>query len=139
MGIFDDFKALRDRPKHQHSRASQPVTEEMLANYTAVRAFLYGEWFGASLMVASYTLMMALTLGPRLPPRITLPVSLAVFALGTFILLRNRTYYNRLDFRWAPRWHGVALWFGMSGALFWAMVALLAILAAFGVNVGPRA
>lgn len=124
------------RPALQRSRASQPVSDETLANYTAARAFLYGEWFGACVMVASYTLMLLLTWGHHVRPTITLPVCLGTLALGAFILVRNRIYYGRLGFPWAPKWHGVAGWLGLSAVLFWLLVALLVVLTAFGYGIG---
>ncbi|MHB8633164.1 MAG: hypothetical protein ACYDBQ_04225 [Thermoplasmatota archaeon] len=125
------------RVRLQRSRAMQPVSDETLATYTAARAFLFGEWFGATLMVASYTLLYAFTLGARLKPLVTLPVCLGLLVLGAAAFLRSRTIYLRLDFAWARRWHAAAGLVAGSAAFFWSLFAFLEVLAFYGVRVGP--
>ena len=122
----------------QRSREGQPVTEEMRANYTAVRAFLYGEWFGACLMVASFTLLYLFAFAtPNVPLPWVLGSCGVLLAVGSFVFLRNRAYYERLEFPWAKRWHIGALVTAGAGAIFWILLGLLLVLAKFGVDVGP--
>lgn len=128
---------MDDAPTMQKSRAGQPVTDEMRANYTAVRAFLYGEWFGACLAVASFTLLYLFAFAtPGVPSSWTLAACLGLLAVGAFIYLRNRAYYERLGFPWAKRWHIAALVVAGSAAIFWLLFGLLTILAAMGIDVG---
>lgn len=123
----------------QRSRANQAVSDDTVAAYTAARAFLMGEWFGACVVVASFTLLYAFILGARMAPVVAIPVCAVLSALGGFVFWRNRTYYSRLDFPWAMRWHVTALVVAGAGAIFWLLFVLLSVLAAFGVNVGPAA
>ena len=67
MGFLKDFGS-RNHPERramQKARAGMAVSEETVAAYTAARGFLMAEWFGASLMVASFTLLYLLTFGSR--------------------------------------------------------------------------
>ena len=125
--------------KQQRSRAHQAVPEETVAAYTAARAFLLGEWFGASLGVASFTLLYLFTFArPDVAPRVAVATCLAMLAVAGFAFLRNRAYYERLGFRWAPRWHVAALVVAGSAAVFWLLFALLLVLSWRGVELMPR-
>jgi hypothetical protein len=53
------------------------------------------------------------------------------------VYLRNRGYYQRLEFPWAKRWHIAALVVAGAGAVFWLLFLLLGLLTGFGVDVGP--
>jgi vacuolar-type H+-ATPase subunit I/STV1 len=122
----------------QRSRAAQSVPEETVAAYTAARAFLMGEWFGASLSVASITLLYAFAgAAPEVPASWAIGSSLALLALGAFAYLRNRAYYERLGFPWARRWHNAALVVAGTGAIFWLLFGLLVLLASRGFEVIP--
>lgn len=122
----------------QRSRAAQPVTDELLANYSAARAFLFGEWFGAALAVASFTLLYLFGFAaPNVSATSALVVCLALLALAGFIFGRNWVYYERLGFHWARRWHLGALVVAGSAAIFWFLFGLLTLLSALGIDVGP--
>lgn len=128
----------RDRPpRMQKSRQGMSVSEETVAAYTAARAFLMGEWFGATLMVASFTLLYLFAfVAQRSPPLpVVLGVCLAMFLGGAFIFWRNHEYYVRLGFHWAKRWDTTAIVVAGAGAIFWLLFGLLALLSAFGVDV----
>lgn len=157
MGWIDRFGS-RNHPttvarkrSMQRSREGMAVTPEMLANYGAARAFILGEWFGASLMVASFALLYLLVqrcpvrlvdgacptslVGP--PGGVTIAVSLGVFAVGTLAYWRSRRYYLGLDYPWARRWHAGATVVAGSAAVFWFLFALLEVLTLLGVQVLP--
>ena len=115
------------------------VDEDTLANYTAARAFLYGEWFGASVCVASVTLLYVFAFArPDVPAWTAIAVCLCMLAVGGFAFLRNRAYYERLGFPWANRWHQAAFVVAGSGGFFWLLFAFLSFLAWRGIAVGPR-
>lgn len=131
---------MSDERTMQRSREGQPVTEETRANYTAVRAFLFGEWFGACLAVASFTLLYLFGFAaPQVPTSTVLGACLGLLAVGAFIYLRNCGYYERLGFPWAKRWHIAALVVAGSAAIFWFLFGMLTLLAALGIDVGPPA
>ncbi len=131
---------MSDERTMQRSREGQAVSEETRANYTAVRAFLFGEWFGACLAVASFTLLYLFGFAaPQVPTSTVMAACLGLLVVGAFIYLRNRGYYERLGFPWAKRWHIGALVVAGSAAIFWLMFGLLTLLAALGIDVGPPA
>jgi hypothetical protein len=139
MGFLRDFGS-RNHPKTrevQKARAGMAVSDETVAKYTAARGFLMAEWFGASLMVVSFTLLYLLTFGTTAKPLTTLAVCIAILALGSYVFLTNHGYYRRLDFPWAKRWDNGAIVLAGSGAVFWLLFALLEVLTFFGVRVGP--
>ncbi len=154
MGLLQRFGS-RNHPetkarkvRAQKARAGMAVTEETVAKYTAARGFLYGEWFGASLMAASIALVYLLagcpkgaaascTTGSGVSPTWAIGSSLVVFALGAWVFLSNHRYYKRLDFPWAKRWDTAAIVLGGSGAIFWLLFGLLVFLARLGVRVSP--
>lgn len=126
------------RGSRQRSRLHQGVPEDTVAAYAAARAFLLGEWFGASLAVASFTLLYLFGFVARdLDARIGLAACLALLALGAVVYLRSRAYYLRVGFDYAPRWHVGALLVAGAAGIFWLLFAFLAALAYFGFPVAP--
>src|SRR5688572_17995986 len=98
------------RSSRKRSGGTDPVVDETVAAYSAARAFLLGEWFGASLAVASFTLLYLFTFAVRgVSVPLELGVCLVLLVLGAVIYLRSRTYYQRVGFDYAPRWHGAAV------------------------------
>lgn len=109
-----------------------------MAAYSAARAFLLGEWFGASLAVASFTLLYLFAFAGRggsMGPGLI--ACLLLLVLGAAIYLRSRTYYLRVGFDYAPRWHVAALVVAGAAAVFWVLFAFLAVLAYLGFPVAP--
>lgn len=142
--------ATKERKRRmQKAREGMAVTEETVAAYTAARAFILGEWFGASLMVASFTLLFLL--GPHCPTKdkcapsevvgapvgVTLGVCLILLLGGAFIFWKNHAYYVRLGFLWAKRWDNGAIVMAGAGAVFWLLFAVLEVLTLLRVRVLP--
>ena len=127
------------RPVRKRSRFGQEVPADTVALYSAARAFLLGEWFGGALMVASFTLLYLFAFAPSrsggLGPAVA--ACLAILALGTAIYLRSRTYYRRIGFDYAPKWHRAAVLLAGAAGIFWLLFALLAVLTWLGVPVLP--
>ncbi len=120
----------------QKSRANQPVTDEQLATYRAARAFLQAEWFGAILMVASFTQLYVFILGPYgVSTRTALIIGAVMLALGAWIFWSSRKVYLSLDFPWARRWEVVASVFAATGVVFWGLFLLAAFLVWRGVEI----
>lgn len=111
------------------------VTDEQLATYTAARAFLFGEWVGAILMVASFTQLFFLGLRSDEAATWSLILGLAMLALGGFMFWRNRTYFLRLGVDWRRRWEVTAIIVAGSGVVFWLLFGLLSLLTALGVPI----
>ncbi len=129
----------RKRAPMQKSRANQPVTDEQLATYRAARAFLQAEWFGAILMVVSFTQLYVFALGPyAVSTRAALIAGAIMLAIGAWIFWSSRTYYLRLDFPWARRWEVVATVFAATGVVFWGLFLLAACLVWRGVEILPQ-
>src|SRR5438477_2725643 len=103
----------------QKARAGMAVSEETVASYTAARGFLLAEWFGASVMVASFTLLYLLTFGSQASTRTTLIVCALLFAGGAYVFWTNHRNYTRVGFLWAKRWDNGAIVVAGSGAVFW--------------------
>jgi len=123
----------------KRSRFGQRVPDETVAAYGAARAFLLGEWFGATLMVASFTLLYLFAFAPGRPNfTVALAACLALLVLGTAVYLRSRAYYGRIGFDYAPRWHRATIVVAGSAGVFWLLFALLAALTFVGVPVLPR-
>lgn len=106
-----------------------------VATYSAARGFLAAEWLGASLMVASFTLLYLLAFGAHASPAATYAVCLALLGVGTAVFLRSRTYYARMGTNIAPRSHGVAAVVAGSAGIFWLLFLLLLALAWLGVAI----
>jgi hypothetical protein len=122
----------------KRSGGTSQVPDDTVAAYAAARAFLLGEWFGAALMVASFTLLYLFTFaGVGVSVVTELLVCLALLALGTVIYLRSRMYYGRVGFDYAPRWHNAAVVIAGSAGIFWFLLAFLVVLTMFGVEVLP--
>lgn len=138
FGSRNHPKTVERKARMQKARAGMQATPELLANYTAVRAFLYGEWFGALACCASVALvyMFASPSSTAQPPW-SLLVPLAVFAIGVYVYWRNRVYYERLGFPWAKRWHHAALILAGSGVIFWLLFGALYWMATQGIPVMP--
>ncbi|HUR62604.1 MAG TPA: hypothetical protein VM286_09610 [Candidatus Thermoplasmatota archaeon] len=140
MGLLKDFGS-RNHPRTrgmQKARAGMAVSEETVAQYTAARGFLMAEWFGASVMVASFTLLYLLTFGSRATTRTILAVCLAILLLGAYVFWTNHRNYTRVGFLWAKRWDNGAIVTAGSAVIFWFLFAMLEVLTLFGVSVGPK-
>jgi len=126
------------KARMQKARAGMAVSEETVAAYTAARGFLFGEWFGASLMCASVTLLYMFA-SPRSSASgaAALVSCLALMAVGSYAYLTNHIYYKRLDFPWAKRWDTGAILVAGTGAVFWLLFAVLEVLVKLGVTVLP--
>jgi hypothetical protein len=120
----------------KRSRLNMAVSDETLALYSAARGFLLAEWFGALLLVASFTLLYLLyAQGHDL--RVVLGVSLGCLVLGTWIFWRSRRVYQGLSFNYSPRLHTLAGVTAASGAIFWLLFAVLLVLTYAKVPVLP--
>jgi len=145
MGWIKDFgsrnhpRTLARKERRRKAIAAMRISDEEVATYGAARAFLLGEWFGASLMDASVVLLYLLAAPGRgaTSGGTALGVSLATLALGTAAFWSSRRYYGRLDFPWAPRWHTAALVVAGAAGIFWLLFALLEALALGGVRILP--
>ncbi len=126
--------AARRGAARKRSGATLP-TDEAVAQFSAARAFLAGEWFGATLMVASFTLLYLLAFGAEASPGLTYGVCGALLAVGTLAFFRSRAYYRRIGFDVAPRLHGVAAVVAGSAGIFWLLFLLLVALAWMGVAI----
>ncbi|MEA3142685.1 MAG: hypothetical protein QOG31_9 [Thermoplasmata archaeon] len=138
MGFLRDFGS-RNHPKAQmqKARAGMSVSPETVAAYTAARGFLMAEWLGASLMVASFTLLYLLTFGSRASVRATLVACGLMFVAGTYVFWTNHRNYTRVGFLWAKRWDNGAIVTAGAGVVFWLLFAMLEALAFLGVSVLP--
>lgn len=121
-----------DAPTRQRSGSTAPSDED-IATYSAARGFLVAEWFGATLMVASFTLLYLFAFGARIEARVTYAVCIALLVVGTAVFLRSRKYYERVGADIAPRSHGVAAVVAGSAGIFWLLFLLLIVLALLGV------
>jgi hypothetical protein len=121
----------------KRSGGNLQVPGETVAAYSAARAFLLGEWFGASLAVASFTLLYLFTFAGTARTGVGLAACLGLLALGAWAYLRSRAYYRRVGFDYAPRWHAAALVVAGAAGIFWLLFALLAALTWLGVPVLP--
>lgn len=122
-----------DGPTRQRSRLAQPISDTDIATYAAGRAFLAGEWFGATLMVASFTFLYVLDFGTQASIATIYAICAGSLALGTLAFLRSRTYYERLGADLAPRLHVIAAVVAGSAGIFWLLFVLLVTLAWLGV------
>jgi hypothetical protein len=124
--------------RRKRSGGTSQVPEDTVAAYSAARAFLLGEWFGASLMVASFTLLYLFAFAPGRSYVPGLVACLGILGVGTWAYLRSRTYYQRVGFDYAPRWHRATIIVAGSAGVFWLLFAFLAALTWFGVAVLPN-
>lgn len=116
----------------------QSVDDETLAKYTAARAFLFAEWIGALMMVASFTVLYWLILArSELGGPGVLALSIALLILGTVLYWRNRTIYYSLDFPFRKRLEVVATVLAGSAGIFWLLFVILAVLVWRGVPILP--
>jgi hypothetical protein len=122
----------------QKARAGMAVSEETVAAYTAARGFLMAEWFGASLMVASFTLLYLLTFGSPASPGATLAVCALLLVGGAYVFWTNHRNYTRVGFLWAKRWDNGAIVVAGAGVVFWLLFAVLEVLTLLGVAVAPK-
>jgi hypothetical protein len=113
------------------------VPDETVAAYGAARAFLLGEWFGATLAVASFTLLYLFTFAGHARTGAGLAACLALLAVGAWAYLRSRAYYQRVGFDYAPKWHVAALVVAGAAGIFWLLFAFLVALTWLGVPVLP--
>lgn len=121
-------------PDRKRARWSQD-DDAAVAAYSAARAFLVGEWFGASLLVASFTLLYLLAFGAHATPTVTYAVCGGLLLLGAVVYLRSRVYYERIGYDAAPRLHTLALVVAGSAGIFWLLFAVLVLLAWAGIPI----
>lgn len=117
--------------------AGGDVPADTVALYSAARGFLLGEWFGASLSVASFTLLYMFAFAGTGPIAAGLVACVVLLVLGSALYLRCRTYYLRIGFDYAPRWHVGALVVAGAAGIFWLLFAFLVALTLFGYPVLP--
>lgn len=122
----------------KRARLTAEVPDEVVAKYTMARAFLLGEWFGASLMVASFALLYFLAFGSDAATTVTYAVCMTALALGTWAYFSGRRYYERTGFPYAQKWHAAAAVTAGSAGIFWLLFVLLVILAWFGITLLPE-
>lgn len=127
---------MAKRREMQKARAGMSVSDETVALYGAARAFLIGEWFGALVMLASFTLLYLLYAATNWTGKSILIACVGLMAVGSLAYLRSRSYYTRMDFHYAPKAHVGALLVAGSAAIFWLLFGLLELLVALGVEVG---
>lgn len=120
----------------KRSRLNMAVPDDTLAKYTLARGFLIGEWLGALLIVASFTLLYVLY-AEGYDPAVVLGISLALGLVGAAAFWRSRRVYRGLDFNYAPKWEVVANLVAASGAIFWLLFGILLALFAAGIPVLP--
>ena len=125
------------RGGRKRSRLIGDVPEDTIAAYSAARGFLLGEWFGASLAVASFTLLYLFAFAGRGPVDAGLVSCIVLLVLGAALYLRSRAYYLRIGFDYAPRWHLGALVVAGAAGIFWLLFAFLTALTFFGFPVLP--
>jgi hypothetical protein len=119
-------------PARKRSGGTAPSDLDV-ATYSAARGFLAAEWFGATLMVSSFTLLYLLSFGAHAEPKVTYTVCLGLLVLGTFVYFRSRAYYARVGADIAPRSHAIAAVVAGSAGIFWLLFLLLIVLAWLGV------
>ena len=125
-----------ERAARKRSRLNMTVPDDTIAKYTMARGFLIGEWIGALLIVASFTLLYVLYAQGH-DARFALTISLVTGIIGTIAFWRSRKIYRSLDFPYAPKWEAVANVTAASGAIFWMLFATLMILTYAGIQVLP--
>lgn len=123
------------RAGRKRAHWGQDIPDADVATYSAARAFLVGEWFGASLLVASFTLLYLLAFGAHAAPVVTYSVCGGLLALGAIVYLRSRTYYQRIGFDAAPKLHVGALVVAGSAGIFWLLFLVLVVLAWAGIPI----
>jgi hypothetical protein len=127
----------RGRRARKRSGGHLQVPEDTVAAYGAARAFLLGEWFGASLAVASFTLLYLFAFAGTARTGVGLAACLALLLVGSWSYLRSRAYYQRVGFDYAPKWHAAALVVAGAAGIFWLLFTLLAVLTWLGIPVLP--
>lgn len=108
-------------------------TDDDVATYSAARGFLVAEWFGALLMVASFTFLYVLPFAAGAGLGGTYATCALLLTIGSAIFLRSRRYYQRVGVDVAPRTHAIAAVVAGSAGIFWLLFALLFVLALLGV------
>ncbi|MEK6976060.1 MAG: hypothetical protein AABY18_06930 [Candidatus Thermoplasmatota archaeon] len=108
-------------------------TDDEVAAFSAARGFLLAEWFGAVLMVASFTFLYLLPFAAGAGLAGTYTTCALLLAIGSAIYLRSRRYYQRIGADIAPRMHAIAAFVAGSAGIFWLLFLLLIVLTLFGV------
>jgi hypothetical protein len=116
----------------QRSGGTSPSDDDV-ARYAAARGFLIAEWFGAVLMVASFTFLYLLPFAAGAGVGGTYTTCALLLTIGAAIFLRSRRYYQRIGADIAPRTHAIAAVVAGSAGIFWLLFVLLLSLALFGV------
>lgn len=125
-------------PPRKRSRHNQPVEDDVMAKYTAARAFLFAEWVGALMMVASFTLLYWLSFsGAAIGGPGTLALSILLMIFGGVLFWRNRTIYESLEFPFRKKWEIAAMLVAGSAVIFWLMFVVLLVAVWLGYPVLP--
>jgi hypothetical protein len=115
-----------------------PTSDEgdaAIAKVTAARAFVLGEWMGATLMLLSFTQLYVIVLGRLGSARIAVAVGVVLLAFGSWTFFRSRMYYNRIGLPMAHRFHMAATVAAGAAGIFWLLFLLLAVLVTAGIEV----
>ncbi len=119
----------------QKSREGQAVDDDLLAKYTAARAFLFSSWIGALLMAYSFTHLYLFGLRPGASLGLAYTIAIACMTLGTLIWWRSRSVYLDLDFPWRRGWEIAASLIAATAGAFWALFLLASFLVWRGVDI----
>lgn len=123
----------------QKARAGMSVSDEDLAKYTAARAFLFGEWVGALLMVASFTQLYWFILArPGGNTPLLMAVAIGMLVLGAWMFWKNRSYYLSLEWPYKRAWEIAATVVAGAGAVFWLMFLVMTLMAMAGKPLLPE-
>lgn len=118
------------RIKRERYPTGEPrmAEEDAMALLTAARGFLLGEWFGAVLLLISFTQLYLAIAGHYYPPPAALGIGGLVAVTGAVVYLQSRRYYLRLDTNWGRRSHNAAAVTAGAGAIFWLLFLVLMVL-----------
>ena len=91
------------------------------------------EWFGAVLMVASFTFLYLLPFAAGAGLGGTYATCGVLLAVGSAVFLHSRRYYQRVGADVAPRSHAIAAVVAGSAGIFWLLFLVLIVLALLGI------
>ncbi len=118
----------------QKARAGQSVSDETVAQYRAAKVFLTLEWFGAILLVLSFTQLYVFGLQPGARVLLVEIVGAVMAIIGTLLWISARNAYYAIDFPWKRRVEFFATVVAGAGFVFWGLFFLALFLAWRGVE-----